>query len=239
VLGVIAMHVTGIAMQGKFFPYHYAATLPLIAFLAGLGLYKLFRRCLAGGPGGVLAFVAFVAACVAMRQAVGDLPQDFWERSAMRMKYLLRVAPYDRRETLDAELATVADVNLVADRSVALELRSRTRGTAPVFVWGFEPVIYWLAGREPASRFIYDVPQRTPWQRDRARHDMMQDLALHPPAAIVVQRNDVFPMVTGDTLDSRRALATFPEFERLLDTRYELATTIEDFDVFMPAHRSD
>ncbi|HSU38861.1 MAG TPA: glycosyltransferase family 39 protein [Polyangiaceae bacterium] len=239
VLGVIAMHVTGIAMQGKFFPYHYAATLPLIAFLAGLGLYKLFRRCLAGGPGGVLAFVAFVGACVAMRQAVGDLPQDFWERSAIRMKYLLRIAPYDRRETLDAELATVADVSLIADRAVALELRSRTGGSAPVFVWGFEPVIYWLAGREPASRFIYDVPQRTPWQRQRARHDMMQDLALHPPAAIVVQRNDVFPMVTGDTLDSRRALATFPEFERLLDTRYELATTIEDFDVFVPAHRSD
>jgi len=67
VLGVIALHVTGIAMQGKFFPYHYAATLPLVAFIAGLGCYKLFRRCLAGGPGGVLAFALFMGACVAMR----------------------------------------------------------------------------------------------------------------------------------------------------------------------------
>ena len=36
-------------MQGKFFAYHYSATLPLVAFLAGLGLYKLWRRCLMGG----------------------------------------------------------------------------------------------------------------------------------------------------------------------------------------------
>lgn len=35
-LGVIAVHVAGIAMQGKFFAYHYGATLPLIALLGGL-----------------------------------------------------------------------------------------------------------------------------------------------------------------------------------------------------------
>ncbi len=235
VLGVIAMHVTGIAMQGKFFPYHYGATLPLIAFLAGLGFYKLWRRCLMGGPGGVLAFLAFVFACVTMRLAVNDLPQDFWERSSMRFKHLLRIAPYERREALDEELATVADVSLAADRAVALELRARTRGNAPVFVWGFEPVIYWLAERPPASRFIYDVPQRTPWERERARADLMRDLAAHPPAAIVVQRNDVFPMVTGDTLDSRRALATFPALEQLIASRYELVKTIEDFDLYVRA----
>ena len=51
-LGVIAMQLAGVAMQGKFFPYHYAASLQLIGFLAGLGLYKLWRRCLAGGFGG-------------------------------------------------------------------------------------------------------------------------------------------------------------------------------------------
>ncbi len=44
ILGIIAIEIAGVAMQGKFFPYHYAATLQLIAFLAGLGLYKLWRR---------------------------------------------------------------------------------------------------------------------------------------------------------------------------------------------------
>jgi hypothetical protein len=236
VLGVIALHITGIAMQGKFFPYHYAATLPLVAFLAGLGCYKLFRRCLAGGPGGVLAFALFMGACVAMRQAVNDLPQDFWERSALRMKYLLRLAPHEGREALDVELAAVADVSLAADRAVARELRARTRPDAPVYVWGFEPVIYWLAARPPATRFIYNVPQRTPWQRERARAELMEDLRRHPPEAIVVQRNDVFPMVTGDTLDSRRALQGFPALAKLIDDGYELNGTVEDFALFLRHH---
>jgi hypothetical protein len=162
-LGVVALHVTGIAMQGKFFPYHYAATLPLIAFIAGLGLYKLFRRCLGGGVGGMVAYVLFILVAVAMRTAARDLPQDFWDRSAIRLQYLLRVPPYDSREAVDEELASVADVSLTADRAVARELRSRTSEGAPVFVWGFEPVVYWLADRPPASRFVYNVPQRTSW----------------------------------------------------------------------------
>ena len=59
-LGVIAIQVAGIAMQGKFFAYHYAATLPLIATIAGIGLYKLWMRCLAGGAGGAIAFFSFL-----------------------------------------------------------------------------------------------------------------------------------------------------------------------------------
>jgi hypothetical protein len=232
ILGVIALHLTGIAMQGKFFQYHYGATLPLVMFVAGLGLYKLFRRCLAGGLGGAFAFAAFFGVCIAMRQAVGDLPQDFWERSAMRTRYLFRMAPYERRETLDEQLGYVADYNLSADRAVARELHARTPAGAPVFVWGFEPAIYWLADRPPASRFIYNVPQRTSWERARARADLLRDLRAHPPAAIVVQKNDVFGAVTGNNLDSRDELPNFPELRAIIEDRYDPAPAIEDFDIY-------
>jgi hypothetical protein len=231
-LGVIALQVTGIAMQGKFFQYHYGATLPLVSFIAGLGLYKLFRRCLAGGVGGVLAFAAFLGVTVAMRQAVRDLPQDFWERSAMRLSYLLRRPPFERREALDQELGYVADYNLAADREVSLEVRARTRSDQPIYIWGFEPVIYWLADRTPSSRFIYNVPQRTMWERDYARRELLADLKRRPPALVVVQQNDVFHGVTGDDLDSKRALPTFPELDQLVATRYELVKTIEDFQIY-------
>jgi hypothetical protein len=233
VLGVIALHVTGIAMQGKFFQYHYGATLPLVMFVAGLGLYKLWRRCLAGGLGGALAFAAFFSVCITMRQAVGDLPQDFWDRSAMRFRYLFRMAPFERREALDEELGYVADYNLAADRAVAREIRSRTRGGAPIFVWGFEPAIYWLAERPAASRFIYNVPQRTSWEQGRARADLLRDLAAQKPAAIVVQRNDVFGVVTGNNLDSRGELPNFPALQELVRSSFELVTTVEDFDIYV------
>ena len=151
----------------------------------------------------------------------------------MRFRYLFRMEPYERREALDERLGYVADYSLSADRAVARELRSRTRSGAPIFVWGFEPVIYWLADRPPASRFIYNVPQRTSWERERARYELLVDLHTRPPAAIVVQRNDVFGAVTGNDLDSHRELPNFPELQAIVDGRYDPVATIEDFDIYL------
>ncbi|MEO6603898.1 MAG: glycosyltransferase family 39 protein, partial [Polyangiaceae bacterium] len=232
VLGIIAIQIAGVAMQGKFFPYHYAATLQLISFLAGLGLYKLWRRCMNGGFGGVLAWLSFVAIAVSMRTASRDLPQDYSERALMRLKYALRLAPYASREAADRELSWVADFSLAADRDVGLEVRSRTRSADTIFVWGFEPSIYWFSERAPASRFIYDVPQRSEWQKDYARRELMNDLVKNRPAMIIVQHNDVFPSVTGHLLDSHDELPGFPELKAYIDDHFELLKRIEDFDLY-------
>jgi hypothetical protein len=232
VLGIIAIQLTGIVMQGKFFPYHYAATLLLVAFMAGIGLYKLFRRCLVAGPGSLLALVAFVLVAIDMRDGARDLPQYFSDRVQMRLAFLTRQAPFLSRADLDRELSYVADYNLDADRAVALEIRSRTSSSDPVFIWGFEPSTYFLAERPLASRFIYDVPQRTPWQRDFSRRELLKDLSVNRPKVIVVQRRDVFPSVTGSPLDSRDELPNFPELQSLIDTQYRLVKEIEDFQIF-------
>jgi hypothetical protein len=232
VLGVLAMQLAGVAMQGKFFPYHYAASLQLIGFLAGLGLYKLWRRCISGGLGGGLAFASFVVIATDMRAATRDLPQYFRERAWLRLQYALRIPPYTSREALDRECSYVADYNLIADRDVALEVRSRTSSADPIFVWGFEPAIYWLAERKPSSRFIYDVPQRTEWQRGYARAELLHDLAERPPALIIVQHNDVFPAVTGHLLDSHDELPGFPELSHIVESDYVYLKRIEDFDLY-------
>ena len=231
-LGVISIHLAGIAMQGKFFQYHYAATLPLLAFLAGLGLYKLWRRSLMAGASGVVAYFAFILVAGSMRIAVRDLG-SFWERSLLRTSYLLRISTIHSRELLDRRLYRVADYNLNANRQVALEVARLAPADQPVFVWGFEPGIYWLADRVPASRFVYDVPQRVQWERARARRDLLADLERQPPAAIVVQHGDRFTWVTGDRYDSAEALDTFPELARVLADQFERKRRIEDFDVYV------
>ena len=232
VLGIIAIQVTGIVMQGKFFPYHYAATLLMIAFMSGLGLYKLYRRCLVAGPGSVLALAAFVAVAIDMRDGARDLPQGFWERTQMRTSFLLRRAPFHSRVDLDRELSYVADYNLDADRQVALDVRSRTGSRDSIFVWGFEPAIYFLAERPLASRWTYDVPQRSPWQRGYARRELLKDLSVNRPKIIVVQRRDVFPSVTGSPLDSKDELPNFPELKSLIDNQYRKVREIEDFEIY-------
>ena len=225
-LGVVSINLAGVVIQAKFFQYHYAATLPLIAFVAGLGYYKLWRRCVAAGVGSVLAFVAFTLVALSMRTLVHDLGTSFWDRSLKRLEH-----PFSRVE-LDRELASVADYNLGADRDVALEVQSRVPANGRVLVWGFEPVIYWLAERQPATRFLYDVPQRAEWQRAHARERLLSDLRHTPPAMIVVQHGDRFRWVTGDELDSAQALTEFPELRHLIDTSYQAAGSVEDFDLY-------
>jgi hypothetical protein len=200
--------------------------------MAGLGLYKLFRRCLVAGPGSMLALIAFAWVAVGMRDGAQDLPQYFAERTQMRLAFLLRREPFLSRADLDRKLSYVADYNLDADRQLALDIRSRTSSSDSVFIWGFEPSTYFLADRPLASRWIYDVPQRSQWQRGFARRELLRDLAQNRPKVIVVEHYDVFPGVTGSNLDSRDELPNFPELKALIDAQYRKVRDIEDFEVY-------
>jgi hypothetical protein len=229
-LGVIAFHIVGVVMQAKFFPYHYGATWPPTGLLAALGWVKLWDRASAraGAVGAALTAVALVIVAFG-RSATHDTPDNYIVRCAKRIA-IYASSPRDQL-ALDG-LATVADVNAAANRAVANLLRERVPDDRPVFVWGFEPVIYDLAERPAASRFLYDVPQRVEWAKDATRATLMRDLQNAPPAAIVVEHRDVFPMVTGSYLDSNDELPEFPALRDLLAERYEFFARIEDFDVF-------
>jgi 4-amino-4-deoxy-L-arabinose transferase-like glycosyltransferase len=231
VLAVVAVQLVGVAMQGKFFPYHYGASLLLGAFLAGLGAYKLWQRALARSWPGVIAFAALVPVAMFARSATRNTQTDFLDRCVARHRQLLRLSKTTSDE-LDGKLYSVADVSFGADRSVAELLRARLAPEETTFIWGFEPMIYDMSGRRPATRFIYDVPQRVAWFRDEARATLMTDLEAHPPKAIVVEHRDVFPAVTGDSIDSADTLQTFPALAAFLQNRYAMETTIEDFDVY-------
>jgi len=227
---VIAVHIAGVVMQAKFFPYHWGATWPLTALLAGLGFHRVWERLAPLGAAGVAAFFALVALSACFRSASTDLDRTFVQRCGDRLAVFTR-SPRDL-EAVD-RLASVADVNAAANREVAAFLRERVPAERRVFVWGFEPVIYDLAERAPATRYLYDVPQRVAWAKAREREILMRDLEAGRPAAIVVERRDVFPMVTGDAIDSADTLRDFPALAGLLADRYDLSTTIEDFAVYL------
>ena len=192
----------------------------------------MFRRCLELGPGSVLALASFVVVAVSMRDGARDLPQGFWERSSMRASFLLQRDRFRSRADLDRELSYVADYNLDADRQVALEVRSRSASEDAVFIWGFEPSIYFLAERPLASRFTYNVPQRTEWQRAHSRRELLRELSLTRPKVIVVQRRDVFGSVTGSPLDSKDELPNFPELKLLMESQFRKVKEIEDFEIY-------
>jgi hypothetical protein len=202
------------------------------SLIAGLGAFKLWQRAIAKGPWGVLAFTAAVPFIFIARSSTRNTQTDYLDRCIARQKQLLGISGITR-DDLDGKLYSVADVNYDADRLVAIWLRERLSPNELVYIWGFEPMIYDMAERRPATRFIYDVPQRVAWYKDQARAALMADLDRTPPKAIVVEHRDVFPAVTGDVIDSADTLKKFPALDFAIRDRYELATSIEDFDVYL------
>jgi hypothetical protein len=232
-LGCACVQLAGVALQAKFFQYHYGATVPVLALLSGAGLAKLWNRARVRGALGQMGLLVTVAVLLLMRKPVNDVPLRVTERAWVRLRFLFGVAPYADRATMDAELHRAADYDLGADRRVASWIASHTAPTESVLVWGFEPAIYWLSERRPATRFIYDVPQRSPWQTAVSQSLMLREVVASRPAVVVVQHNDVFPAVTGKASDSYADLRFFPSLGRLLEEKYQFVETIEDFDLLV------
>ncbi|MDI1446349.1 glycosyltransferase family 39 protein [Polyangium sp. 6x1] len=231
-LGVVFVHLVGVTMQGKFFPYHYGATWPLTGLVAALGYHALFQRARARGALGLAGFFLVLLIVPFGRTATKDVPGSFLVRTQKRLG--LATEGFQNQRGLD-ELASVADVNTVTNRAVADLLRSVVPANRPVFVWGFEPSIYDMADRAAATRYIYNVPQRVAWAREEHQKVLLADLEKAPPAAIVVEHYDVFPHVTGDAFDSADSLRDFPAMQRLLDEKYVLHTSIGQMDVYLEA----
>jgi hypothetical protein len=118
------------------------------------------------------------------------------------------------------------------NRRAAAWLEEHTPPDSALYVWGFEPVLYTMARRRPASRYVYNVPQRLAWQhRDRTRRQLLDDLRGDPPAAIVVVARDAREGVTGNLRDSRAELDAFPELRQLLERDYAPAWRLEDLSI--------
>ncbi len=227
--GVVAIQLLGVALQGKFFPYHYGACWPLTALLAAVGWWHAWRLAVGRGRAAIALFCLVLVAAGALRTATRDVHGSFWRRSARRIR--IHVLGADDQPAADG-LATVADVNAGANRRMAEELHRRVAPTDSIYVWGFEPVLYSLSERRPASRFIYNVPQRVSWSA-ASRRELMDELRAGPPAAIVVVAHDALPMVTGDMTDSRNALADFVELDRFIAEGYGKLKQIEDLALYV------
>ena len=230
VAGVVLFQLAGVASQARFYPYHFAASLTLLALPAGWGLWKGWLRARHSPLGVVAALTAAILLAwkTPAVPAYGGL--GFWERARLRGALLAGGADAG----VENLLHTAGDVHYGANRGAANWIATRTPPDSALYVWGFEPMLYAMADRRPASRWIYNVPQRLAWEhRDRVRRELLADLRREKPAAIVVLQRDVREGVTGNDRDSRAELEAFPELGQLLDEAYAPGTTGEDLTILL------
>ncbi len=211
--------------QGKFYTYHWLPLLPPLALLAAQGMRAishLLRKSLAPVEARVIS-VAGVGLVLAI------LGLAYWRACALPVSTLTGRIP---RSVLLARYNNYGDFSLLADREVASFITNNTATNDTIFIWGFEPLIYFLADRRPASRFIYTVPLVTDWSPSEWRAELIGDLDHRRPRYVLVVHNDALPWMTGRLDDSFAQLGAFPELQQLIQSRYASTGGIEDFDVW-------
>jgi len=221
VIGVIFFQIVGIAMQAKFFPYHYSALLPFTALLAVWGYTKLWEKIKLKW---LLLLVFLIAVSWQMYQ------NNIFRHGTLQTKALLNP---DLRCKINDTLYTVNDLNAYANRKTAEWLSQNTPEDSPIFIWGFEPVIYDMANRKSSSRYIYNIPQRAGWEKGTARRALINELRDKPPSAIVVIHNDPLPHVTGNQFDSAKELENFNKLSDFIAKDYAYVTSFEDLDIYL------
>ncbi len=222
-----ATMVAHVWVQGRYYSYHWLPALPPLALLAGQGL-RTAAFLLGKVPGRRLARAL---PAVALLSLCGFLGFAYWNFLRFPLR---RLAGRISRETYlrGFDRAIRSDFSLLADREMAAWVTERTQPNTPIYIWGFEPLVYFLADRPPASRFLYNIPLVAHWSPPAWRDELIRELEEKRPPYILVVRGDPQPWMTGRWDDSAAQLATYPELRRLLVERYRPGAWIGDFAVW-------
>jgi len=222
-LGVMLAQVWA---QGKYFEYHWLPALPPLALLAGQGAAAAWRLLRDHVRSQLLARACAAAGLLALLVSF----------AAGYRAHFGRAINYASGGLPAAEFLTDfndprGDFSITADLSVASYLRAETPPGDPIFIWGFEPIVYFLADRRPASRFISQQPLVTAWSPPEWRRELIAALLSQRPRCILIVHDDFMPWVTLRPYDSAEELARYPELADLLRRHYHPAARIDDFDI--------
>ena len=210
-------------IQNKFYSYH---SLPVYAPIA-LMMSSLFVdagkrhgliRFMLGAMGAVFVFHAFFSS---------DFPQKYNRLFDVALGHTTLEAGYGADLFDKGE-----DFSSRADLQVADYLRANTRDSQTIFIWGFEPGIYFLGQRQNATRFIYNITLYGPNANPHLQRVFLEEIQAQKPAYVVIVRNDSMSFVTATADDSWAAFNSFDEFHEFVLENYELDTTIQDFVIY-------
>jgi hypothetical protein len=207
-----------IAIQGKFWFYHWVPAFPPFLVLAAVGLHRLTdgHRGVAGG-----SLIALVSAALFLVQIVAVPAVDV-------ARWLLYVggintpkwyySQYFRRNYVAADEIEAAGY-----------IRDRTDDSETVLVWGNDATISFLSGRRGPNRFVFAMPLTREVRgafRAAYRNEYMKTLAAGTPAYIVVgQPHD-------GSNDKQRDIREFAELQRFIGTHYTLERTVGFLDLY-------
>ena len=227
---LLATTVLGVAIQAKFFIYHWHPVLPFLALLAGWAWTALWRelRARLTAMGSTATLTGAVLALLFLTPQVTDPGVREWQdlvRFARDRSY--RSVYYDR-----FGLWGHGTYSFRASEEVGNYVAARSQPGETVFVWGYDPNLYLISDRESASRFLSLLPLMTTFTPERWKREFVADLEAKRPAFILIQRGENARWISGRADDSAEWVTEFPAFNDLIIRGYRFDRRIEDYYIY-------
>ena len=126
-------------------------------------------------------------------------------------------------------------------QAVSAWLRHLPDQSGRMLVWGNEPRLYELAGREPALRFSYLYPLATPGYATTALvGEVARDLAADPPSVVVDAPSGepgvpgFLPLLKTDPVGTEgRDLDLLGPLRAFVAAHYDLAATVGGWPIYL------
>jgi 4-amino-4-deoxy-L-arabinose transferase-like glycosyltransferase len=188
-------------MHGSFLGYHFLAVASALAILSSGPVHRLIQKAQAERSIVSALSAGFLALALAVPVvAISRRYRHAWEEIHGREP----------------------DEPLQACRMLGVYLHAHTSAADRIFVWGDGPVIYLLAGRKSASRFLSTAFLSIPWRSVDFRPIFLEDFSAHRPA--------YFVFIRGKSRE--RELQEMPALKRIVDDEYALEKEDAQFRIF-------
>jgi hypothetical protein len=221
------------ASQFRFSAVSFETCYPFFAMIWGYVVVKSYREVGNAARSSVRGRQALgrMAACALaaiiiywpMRAEVETVTQRYHDLAAWRRNPDAFFASYPAMRFLYE--------GLEGQMQVIRALRQEAAPGDGLFVWGTDPLIYYLTGLVPPTRFVSNLALLSPWGPSPWRDELVRDLEKSPPAFIVVAQHDSFE-VTYTGIDSDQYLSFYPRLAQFISGSYDFKAAFRDFMLY-------
>jgi hypothetical protein len=226
IFGWIASSIIGLIIQWKFFLYHFLVIIPAISAGASLFIanvnerYRKRFRIMTPISCAIILVCYFSFGFKPYISNYADLSDYLKGSKTINQLY------EEKGFTNDSAF-------MIAKTFRAIEfVKQNTSENSGIYVWGFDPLIYYLSGRHCISRFVYNFPLYWKENNEKFQTEFMKDLNKEKPELILVSQHDPLYFISGFKGDSKDMLERVPGFKTFIEQNYEYAARIDDFSFF-------
>jgi 4-amino-4-deoxy-L-arabinose transferase-like glycosyltransferase len=216
---VIGCMIALLAVQAgnKGYTYHYAILLPWADLLIGAGLAQLIS---------VLAGIRFPrvawAAALLFILSVGSY---YWSSAPVLSSRIL--------ELREIAIGHKAANGYISGDTLSNYVIEHTQRGDSIFIFGFQPYVYWKSGRTPSVKFLNTIHFKPKNAIISERDELVHTLLCNPPALFLVEMADRYTSQGNSNDDSRTTIRLrYPEIEELLLRRYLPVDTIQSTIIY-------